>query len=257
VHQAELYVIHAGGLSASCWSRLAAHLPAGTPIRIQELETVNAYWAGDPKLTIDDIADRFHAALRHDRPRLFVGWGVGGVVAEALAARQRQRPRRVVVLDSLAPGMRETDPTEADLLRTFAMYTGARRGRHLPIEPAHFDEGVDAALEYILDAAFAAGAVSGDTPSTTFRRCYDDHTRRVLRDHRLTSRHTPSGLPLTVVKAAGSLAPESRALGWNRYGPTEVLASAGDHYSMLTDRASATHLAMLLQRWLAPVYATT
>jgi thioesterase domain-containing protein len=256
VHQAELYVIHAGGLSASCWSRLATHLPPGTPIRIQELETVNAYWADDPKLTIDAIADRFNAALRPDRPRLFVGWGVGGVVAEALAARAQQRLRRVVVLDSLAPGVRGAEPTEAELLRSFAMYTGARRGRQFSIDPAHFTDGLDNALESILDAAFAAGALRGDTPPATFRRCYDDHVRRVLRDHRLTSRHIPAGLPLTVVKAAGSLAPESRALGWNRYGPTEVLASAGDHYSMLTDPTSATHLALLLQRWLAPAYAT-
>ena len=251
----ELYVIHPGGLSASCWSRLAAHLPAGTPIRIQELETVNAYWADDPKLTVDAIADRFHSALRPDRPRLFVGAGVGGVVAEALAARATQRPRRVVVLDSLAPGAREDEPGEAELLRTFAMYCGARRGRKLAVDPSRLSEGLEPALDHILDAAISAGAVRGDTTPATVRRCYEDHVRRVRRDHRLTSRHTPSGLPLTVVKAAHSIAPERRALGWNRFGPTEVLGSAGDHYSMLTDATSSISLAMLLQRWLGPVYA--
>ena len=251
----ELYVIHPGGLSPSCWSRLASHLPAGTPVRVEDMETINAYWSDDPKLTVDEIADRLHSALRPDRPRLLVGWGVGGVVAEALAARAAQRPRRVVVLDALAPGAREDEPDEPELLRSFAMYAGARRGRALAVDPHRLEEGLEPALAHVLNAAASAGALRPDTTPTTLRKCFGDHVRRVRRDHRLTARHTPAGVPLTVVKAAGSLAPESRALGWNRFGPAEVLASAGNHYSMLTEPAAAAHLAMLLQRWLAPAYA--
>jgi hypothetical protein len=116
-------------------------------------------------------------------------------------------------------------------------------------------DGLEPGLAHILEAAAAAGALRPGTTPATVRRCYDDHARRVARDFLLTARHTPSGLPLTVVKAATSIAPEARALGWDRFGPVEVLASAGDHYTMLTDAASAPNLAMLLTRWLAPLSA--
>ena len=41
----EVCVIHPGALSASSWARIASHLPAGTPVKVLELETINRYWA--------------------------------------------------------------------------------------------------------------------------------------------------------------------------------------------------------------------
>ena len=113
---------------------------------------------------------------------------------------------------------------------------------------------LDSALAHILDVAGASGALREDTTPSSVRRCYEQHAARVLRDHRLTAGYEPSGAPLTVVKAAHSLAPDSPALGWDRYATVELLASGGDHYSMLTDPASAAHLAMLLRRWLTPLF---
>jgi thioesterase domain-containing protein len=251
----ELYVIHPGGLSVAVWSRLASHMPAGTAVRVQELETVTPYWADDPKLTVDMIADRLRSSVRPDRPRVIVGWGFGGVVAAALAARAPQRPKRVVVLDSLAPGARGHAPGEAELLRSFSMYLGARRGLSLAVEPARLEAGLEPALSHLLDVAIGAGALREGTPLETLHGQFADYARGALRDHRLTETHVPTGLPLTVVKATGSLLPASRALGWQKYGPVEVLGSGGDHYSMLTEPAAAAHLAMLLHRWLAPAYA--
>jgi pimeloyl-ACP methyl ester carboxylesterase len=221
-------------------------MPPGTPVRVQELDTVTPYWADDPKLTVDAIADRLRSSVRPDRQRVLVGWGFGGVVAAALAARAPQRPRRVVVLDGLAPGARHQPPGEEELLRSFAMFLGARRGR--TVAPA-------ASLDALLEVAIRAGALQENTPLATLEGLFADYTRGVLRDHRLTETHVPSGLPLTVVKASDSVLPQSRALGWQKYGPVEVLGSGGDHYSMLTEPASAAHLAMLLARWLAPAYA--
>ena len=122
----ELCVIHPGALSASCWARLASHLPAGTPVKVLELETINRFWASDPSLTIEALAERLRGRLGASRaPRVLVGWGVGGAVADALAAPAR----RVVVLDAPAPGALNAEPTEAQRLRSFAMYVGARKGR--------------------------------------------------------------------------------------------------------------------------------
>jgi hypothetical protein len=109
-------------------------------------------------------------------------------------------------------------------------------------------------LDHIAAGAVAAGALREDTALATIERCFEQHSTRVVRDHRLTAGYAPSGTPLTVVKAAHSLVPGSRALGWERFGPVEVLGSGGDHYSMLTDGAAAAHLAMLLRRWLAPAF---
>jgi thioesterase domain-containing protein len=240
----ELCVIHPGALSAACWARLASHLPAGTPVKVLELETINRFWASDPSLTIDALAERLRGRLGASRaPRVLVGWGVGGVVADALAAPAR----RVVVLDAPAPGALNREPGEEQLLRSFAMYVGARKGRTVVPERL--------TLEGVLEAAVAAGALRADTALATVERCFEEHSARVLRDHRLTAAYAPSGTPLTVVKAANSLVPDSPALGWDRFGPVERLGSGGDHYSMLTDGAAAAHLAMLLRRWLAPAFS--
>jgi thioesterase domain-containing protein len=249
----ELCVIHPGALSAACWARLASHLPAGTPVKVLELETITRYAAADPDLTADALAERLRARLGPARARVLVGWGVGGVVADALAALGPVR--RLVVLDGLAPGALASEPDEARLMRSFAMYLGARRGRTLAVEPARLSEGLELGLTHILGVAIAAGAMRADTPMATLRRSFDEHAARVLSDFRLVAGASPAGTPLTVVKAANSLAPESAALGWDRFGPVERLGSGGDHYSMLTDSAAAAHLAMLLRRWLAPAFS--
>jgi thioesterase domain-containing protein len=243
----ELCVIHPGALSASCWARLASHLPAGTPVKVLELETINRFWANDPTLTIEALADRLRGRLGSSRaPRVLVGWGVGGAVADALAAPSR----RVVILDGAAPGALNAEPTEAERLRSFAMYVGARKGRTLPVDPERLS------LEHILEVAAATGVLRDGTSPASVERCFEEHSTRVLRDHHLTAGYAPSGTPLTVVKAAHSLVPDGAALGWDRFGPVERLGSGGDHYSMLTDGAAAAHLAMLLRRWLAPAFSS-
>ncbi len=249
----ELCVIHPGSLSASCWSRVASHLPAGTRVRVLELEAINPYWSGDTSLTVDALADRLRVTLDPRVERTLVGWGVGGVVADALATRPAARARHVVVLDGLAPGAPE--PTQEELMRWFAMFIGARRGRPLRVDPAQFGDTVDEALAHVRHAAMRAGVLREGTTPEVLRRQYFQHARGLLRDHALTRDYTPSGHPLTVVKAAASFGVGSPALGWERFGSVEVLASGGDHYSMLTDTASAVQLAMLLSRWLAPLYA--
>jgi thioesterase domain-containing protein len=209
---AELVIVHPGGLSVTCWSRLAALLPAGTTVRVEELEMIHAFWSDAPDLTVESLASRVRPVSAE---AVLVGWGVGGAVADALAARGR--PRHVVVLDGQARGALE--PDEGELLRRFAMYLGARCG--MTIDPA------------------AASA----------RRGFEAHVRRERRDHRLVGSYVPSGAPLTVVRAARSL--DGRpALGWDAFGPVEVLASGGDHYSMLTETSCVAGLAMALGRWL-------
>ena len=96
-----------------------------------ELDTITRFWGDDPGLTVEELADRLRGRLGASRaPRVLVGWGVGGVVADALAAPAR----RVIVLDGAAPGALPAEPSEAQRLRSFAMYVGARRGRVLNLD---------------------------------------------------------------------------------------------------------------------------
>ena len=211
----ELCVIHPGALSASCWARLASHLPAGTPVKVLELETINRFWADDPTLTVDALADRLRGRLGATRaPRVLVGWGVGGVVADALAApaaprrrARRARPRRA--------------ERRADRGAAPALVRHVRRraqGPHAAGRPGAPDARAASAR-----SAIAVGALRADTPPATVERCFEEHSARVLRDHRLTAGHTPSGTPLTVVKAARQPRPgEPRA----RLGPLRARSSA-------------------------------
>src|SRR3954470_20372441 len=44
----ELCIVHAGPLPASVWSRLRAHLPIGTTLRLLDLEAHIDYWQAGP-----------------------------------------------------------------------------------------------------------------------------------------------------------------------------------------------------------------
>ena len=151
----ELVIIHPGGLSVSCWSRVASLLPTGTSVRMHELEQYNPFWHADPDLTVATLAAR----VRVGPGSLLVGWGVGGAVADALATRVNAR--RVVIFDGLAPGAPE--PDEAELLRRFAMYLGARRD--VPVRAA-------GDLAAIVAAATESGALPAAATVASVRRCW-------------------------------------------------------------------------------------
>ena len=222
--------------------------PPGRRCKVLELETINRFWASDPALTVEALAERLRGRLGASRaPRVLVGWGVGGVVADALAAPAR----RVVVLDAPAPGALTR---RADRGAAAALVRHVRR--RSPRPRCTVDPGAADARACRATPPSRRARCARDTSLAAVERCFEEHAARVLRDHRLTADYAPSGTPLTVVKAAHSLVPESPALGWDRFGPVERLGSGGDHYSMLTDGAAAAHLAMLLRRWLAPAFAS-
>jgi thioesterase domain-containing protein len=228
----ELCIVHSGPLAPSVWGRLRAYLP----LRVLDLETITPYWeagrSGEPgELTVDALARRLRLELPADGPRVLLGWGFGGLVAHALAGPDDH----VVALDTSAPGAEPAELTDETLLRDFAAYLAVRRGRALHRVPA---PPVDEAL----------ARLAGDTGLAGMRRLYVAYARGRRRDRALAAAHPPPARPLTLVRAARGRA---GALGWD--DRAEVLVSAGDHYSMLTDPAAVAHLAALLRRWLAPV----
>ena len=108
-------------LSASCWARLASHLPAGTPVKVLELEAINRYWAHDPALTVDGA--RRPAARRGCGPaRAACSWA-GASAASSPTRSRTLRARRVVVLD----GARSRRVRRADRGRAAALVRHVRR----------------------------------------------------------------------------------------------------------------------------------
>jgi thioesterase domain-containing protein len=236
-------IVHAGPPPASVWGRLRAHLPLGTPLRVLDLDALTPYWeagrrgdAGD--LSVDGLARRLAAELDPRGPRLLLGWGFAGLVAHAMALDGDH----VVALDTVAPAAQPAELTDEALLAGFAAYLGARRGRALSL--AAGEAPVDAAL---IDLARAAGAA--DTALAGLRRLYVAYVRARRRDRALAAAHVAPDRPLTLVRAAREPA---GALGWDEHPGLELLASAGDHYSMLTEPCAVAHLAALLRRWLTP-----
>jgi hypothetical protein len=240
----ELCIVHAGPLPASVWGRLRAYLPVGTPVRLLDLEAVTPFWeagrtgeAGE--LTVDKLAARLRPELDRSERRVLLGWGFAGLVAHALAGHADH----VVALDTTAPHAHPAELTDEVLLRDFAAYVGARRGRALYLADAV--PPVERVLNRLLEDTGAA-----DTSLVGLRRLYVTYARARRRDRALAAAHVARERPLTLVRAVQGPA---GMLGWEDAEDVERLASSGNHYTMLTDPAAVAHLAMLLGRWFAPV----
>ena len=99
------------------------------------------------------------------------------------------------------------------------MLVGARRGRTLNLDPDWRSDGLEPALEHLRDAASRAGGLRDGATTDILRKGYHQHARDRLRDFRLIRTYEPTGVPVTVVKAARSLLPDSHALGWETVRP--------------------------------------
>ncbi|GAA1581566.1 thioesterase domain-containing protein [Streptomyces globosus] len=277
-----VYLVHPGALDAEVHRTLAAALPAGSGLTVLDLSALPEYWeaaltGGRAATTVEDLAGRLAAELLgaraedaraggsptggspsgDARPYTLAGWSFGGVVAQALVERlpAGQRPRRLVLLDSIAPtdaykpSDEELDPTL--LLGWFALYLGAKRGTPVAPDPERLaGADVDRGLEAVLDAAVAAGALKAGTPVFGLRKLYDTYVDGLLRNNRLTTPYeaVPSSVPLVLVTAEGSLIPDDPTLGWEPLAPRGLTLhrSPGDHYTMLSRPDAAALIAQLV-----------
>jgi thioesterase domain-containing protein len=238
-------IIHAGPPPASVWGRLRAHLPLGTRVRLLDLDALTPFWEagrrGDAgELSVTSLAARLRVELDPSGPRLLLGWGFAGLVAHAMAGDDDH----VVALDTAAPAAQPAELTEELLLAGFAAYLGARRGQPLALAGG---PPVDEALVGLVRAAGAP-----ETALAGLRRLYVAYVRARRRDRALAAAHVAPERPLTLVRAAREPA---GALGWDGHPGLELLASAGDHYSMLSEPCAVAHLAALLRRWVSPAAA--
>lgn len=256
-----VFLVHPGALEAEVHLTLARALPDPTGLTVLDLSGVPeyagaAFTGGYAETTIEALAGRLVAELArvHDgTPYVLAGWSFGGVVAHAMVEQQRpdMRPDRVVLLDSIAPTQAYYPGESLEpslILRWFALYLGAKRGRLVTPEPGKLDGcGHEDGLLVIRDAAVESGALSPDTPIFGLRKLYEIYTDGLLRNNRLTApyRPSPARVPLVLVRAEGSLIPGDPTLGWHELAPhgLETHQSPGDHYTMLSRPDAAAVIA--------------
>ncbi|MEU1042911.1 thioesterase domain-containing protein [Streptomyces sp. NPDC005551] len=250
-----VYAVHPGALPVGSWANLAGALSPETGFAVLDLGAIPAYLEaalepGASDLTVDRLIDILVGAYRTaapapgEGPVTFVGWSFGGVIAHGMTERlaPEERPDSVVLLDSIAPTdaykYAEDDGIDPHLvLRWFAMFLGAKRGREVHTRPLPAGTDVRAGLELVLQDAVAAGALPPGTPPQSMWKLFDAYTAGLLRNNRLTLPYQPARatVPLAQLKAQHSLIPTDPTLGWSELADHAVSAHTvpGDHYTML------------------------
>jgi thioesterase domain-containing protein len=256
-----VYAVHPGGLTADVWQGLADILPADVGLSVFDLQNVPEYFeaaltGGVPAISLEEIGRRGRAELTAQHPAgvpfALVGWSFGGVVAFEMS--RALDPVGLVLLDSIAPtqDFKRTDDLLHPplLLRWFAMYLAAKRGRPLTEEPNIGAETAEAGLATLLATVTANGVLPADTAPAGLRKLYDSYVGGLKRNNHLVLPYEPGAAErsLTLVKPARSLLPEYDDLGWSELAPTRLVSAPGDHYSMLYDPSAWAVVAALVSR---------
>jgi thioesterase domain-containing protein len=267
-------VVHPGALPSTVYRPLADTLARSTDtgpataLWVVDLDRVPEYTesalhGGQPRTNIADMATTVERELRAagavaaDTRWVLAGWSFGGVIAHELIERLggAEKPRRLVVLDSIAPVPDYTkDDGELDpamLLPWFAMFLGAKRGVTLPLA----DRDTVPTLADVLDAAVASGVVPADTSEAGLSKVYRVFEAGLRRNNLICTgfRARPARVPVTLVRPEGSLLDTPDPLGWEQLADDlKVVGCPGDHYSMLSDAAAVDTVAALLRDEVAP-----
>lgn len=271
---ATVVLAHPGALPGAVYRSLADTLARSTDtapavtLWLVDLDqvpeyTASALYGGQPRTTIGEMAAtverelRTAGALATGDPWMLAGWSFGGVIAHELAGRlgPAELPRRLVVLDSIAP---VPDYTKDDgelgsemLLSWFAMFLGAKRGVTLPL-PAHDSPPT---LGDVLSAAVSTGAVPPDTSVAGLGKVYRVFEAGLRRNNLIcTGFHAgTAGVPVTLIRPEGSLLDTPEPLGWDQLtDDLTVVRCPGDHYSMLSDAAAVDTIAAVLRAEATP-----
>lgn len=198
--------------------------------------------------SLDTLSDDYIShilAEQSEGPINLIGWSIGGIIAQTMAARLEQRGARVglVALLDAYPSDRwrlEADPTEADLLRALLLMAGVDPDRH-PNPPGTRDQVIalfrerDHPLGYLSDAALH-GVM-----------------RVVAHNNRLVRAHQQPRYSGTVIhiKASHEHAGTSvSAEEWAPYVGSLISHALPTTHVGLMSAAMAPEIATLLQDWM-------
>jgi amino acid adenylation domain-containing protein len=240
-----VFVVHPVGGGVLCYAGLARALGPGRPL--YGLQSPD--WEGEEPATLEDMAERYVAALRGIQPRgpyRLGGWSMGGVTAFEMARQLRQQGEEIealFLLDSYAPGhpggVGGEDLDEAAVRALFARDLAGLLGRELPAAAARLERlGPETPLAEAFAEAQAAGLFPVELDLAETLRML-----AVFRANlRCLQRYAGAPYPGRVIlfRAAGPT-PAAGAdgsgatLGWEALAAAgvEVEPVAGDHYDLL------------------------
>jgi thioesterase domain-containing protein len=259
-----IVLLHPGAVPMTSYSDLIRTLPPEPAVIAVDLERISGYahaglHPGQPvTISIEALAEQVLAALNGvitAAPWIVLGWSFGGNVAFDLPHRLEPdlRPRRLLVLDSLAPVPEFTsDSDDLDhrkVLGWFAMYLAAKRRSPRILGAERFaDLDLGAGLAALATAGVEVGALRPGTTAEGLRKVYEAFEGGLLRNNRLARRYQPhrTTTPLDLVRPAEGMVNAPGALGWDRVAESVAVHECpGDHYSMLDHPEAVQTIARL------------
>jgi acyl transferase domain-containing protein/acyl-CoA synthetase (AMP-forming)/AMP-acid ligase II/thioesterase domain-containing protein/acyl carrier protein len=261
---APLFCVHPGALEAECYTVLAQDLGNEPPF--YALQPAELDYKQQPSrdlqaaISIDRVAQGCLDAIRTVQPfgpyRL-AGWSLGGVVAFETARRLNEHGESVALLalfDSPAPA---TGPIaeweDAALIRMFAGYLGARRGRQfvLPLNGGAPDTGHE--LLRLTHHAITADLLPSQTGVEQIRALYETYRDGIRAGTELLRRYRPMAYPGRLVyfratdnaNLPGYALPNAATIWGGLSAGMDVHPVPGSHYTLFLEphaRALAARL---------------
>jgi len=173
--RAPLFCVHPAGGTVLCYVELAEALAPDVPFHALQAQGLAA--GQEPLRSVEDMAALYREAVLAAQPRgpyHLAGWSAGGLIAWELAQQLRARGHDVALLamfDTYAPAALDLpEPGEEDDVRNMVTLLGSE----VALDEARLRAlGREARLEYVLDAAKAAGIIPPGYRAGDARRLID------------------------------------------------------------------------------------
>ncbi len=242
--QTPLVCVHPAGGLAWCYHGIVRRLSPGWPVLGVQARALDA--GTKPPASLDDLADDYVALVTSaagDGPMHLLGWSIGGIIAQAMAARLEAAGREVGVLAVLDAypsdrwrGM--DDPDESAALRALLLMAGEDPQ---VIDGALMREPVIARLRA---GRHPLGLLPDDTLTGIVRVV--EHNNRLVRRHE----HTPCRAPMlhftaTLEHLVDGASPDE----WRPYvGALDVIPVSAIHAHMTGPQVAPLVAAALEER---------
>jgi amino acid adenylation domain-containing protein/FkbM family methyltransferase len=235
-----LVCVHPVGGNVLCYYGLGRALAAARPLYAFQARGIEG--EAGPLSRIEDMAARYVEELEafdSDGPYLLSGWSMGGLVAFEMTRQLQRRGHRVALLALLdaaappGPGDR-WPPLAADPVLVFARDLGLTA--ELPGGAGQLaPPDLESQLAFVLEQAKRAQLLPPAAEMPEIDRAFAVFVANLRAVE--TYRPEPISVKISLFRSPDPVAaaPRPRDLGWSRLalGGVEVIATPGDHYTML------------------------
>ncbi len=250
-----LILLHPAGGEVIAYRALSDLDPGRRLVAVQSLSRI-----GQPEPdSVDAMAGAYADLLADeiaDGPVLLAGWSLGGVLAQATAARLEAAGHEVALcalLDSVLPSDRPELMGRIDYRLGGAVgpLAGALAGR----APEELTQLLELAPDELLGRAIDLAKQQGDPMAALPREALEREVAVAERHSRVLEAHRPTAIdaPIRLIWAGGSLFEGVPATDWAQYtrgGADSIVLPGAQHYTVLTPPHVEAVCAQL-GRWIA------